>query len=247
MAKKKKYITNKKKTQPKQPNTNEKTHIVCVLDSSGSMASTIDEARTGFNEYIDKQRNLNDRDLITVALFDSHTNYELLHNNANLSKIKKITEQDWYPRGMTALYDAIGKTASSVKRNHEKMSKKDRPNKVLFIIVTDGHENDSKEYKHDAIKTLITDLEENNNWKFVYLGADPNENAVEIGTSFGISAGNTLQFTNSAVGTSNMYGVLDSATTSYRGMSASNLTLSNSSADTLLIDANDGSNELKDD
>ena len=87
---------------------------------------------------------------------------------------------------MTALYDAIGQTVRStqkeVKDNDE----------VLVVIMTDGHENMSMEFDQQAIFKLISDLEENANWTFVYLGAD--QDSFGIGASMGIKSGNTMNY-----------------------------------------------------
>ena len=250
MTKKKKYVGKKNKAQQKQIVNNEKTQIVCVLDSSYSMGDTIDEARSGFNEYLKKQKALGGRASVTVAIFDDALNYQLLYNDVPISKAREVTAEDWYPKGMTALYDAIGRTASTVKQINAKMLKKDRPDKVLFIIVTDGGENDSKEYKGvESISTLIEEMETEHNWKFVYLGADPREKAIDAGTNIGIAAGNTLSFMNTSSGTGAMYATLSNATSNYRGMNTittngiSSVNFS-SGGDTLMADVTGGSGEV---
>ena len=91
----------------------EKTLIVFIGDRSGSMSPIIDDAIGGFNEFLRKQKKLDDDATMTVVLFDDR--YELLYNNVDLQKVNKMTRDDWSPRGMTALYDAIGKTISSTK------------------------------------------------------------------------------------------------------------------------------------
>ena len=43
-------------------------------------------------------------------------------------------------------------------------------NKVLFVIITDGQENDSKEYTKDTIKRMISDKQERDGWGIRFLG-----------------------------------------------------------------------------
>ena len=194
----------------------EKTQIVCILDRSGSMQSIIDDAIGGFNEFIKEQKKLEDEASMTVALFDDR--YDLLYDNMPIKKIKEFDTNTWSPRGLTALYDAIGKTVNTVKQTHKRLKKKERPDKVLVCIVTDGMENDSKEYTQEQIQNLIKECEKEHNWAFVYLAA--NQDAFAAGTSFGISGGNTYNFTADGVGVQNVSTTLTNATNYYRNTSS---------------------------
>ncbi len=195
--------------------TNEKTQIICILDRSGSMAdkNVIVEAINGFNNFLDEQKKLKDKATLTVALFDDR--HELLYDDVDIQKVEKITRDTWSPRGMTALYDAIGKTINTAKANHAQLGT-EKPTKVLVCIVTDGLENASQEYNRDSIKKLIKQCEDED-WSFVYLAA--NQDAFDVGTSFGVSGGNTYTFAATTAGAYNMSMTLNNASVSYRGMS----------------------------
>lgn len=215
MAKKKKITTTVTTTTEEIINvpTNEKTHIICILDRSGSMSSIISDSIGGFNTFLKQQKELPDEASITVALFDDQ--YELLYDNIDIKKAEELTNKIWIPRGTTALYDAIGKTINIEKTNFAKLGD-EKPSKVLVCIVTDGQENASREYNIKDIKKLIKKCEKDN-WNFLYLAA--NQDAFDVGTSFGVSAGNTFTFGATSTGTAAMYNVVASTTTSYRGMS----------------------------
>jgi uncharacterized protein YegL len=216
MAKKKKTVTTVTTTTTETVVTGEKTHIICVLDRSGSMSSIMKDSIGGFNTFLKQQKELPDDATITVALFDDK--YELLYDNVDIKEVRDITDKEWFPRGTTALYDAIGKTINNDRALIKKMSKKDRPNKVLVCVVTDGYENASREFNLDSIKTLIKDCE-NQDWNFIYLAA--NQDAFDVGSSFGISGANTYTYTASAAGVDNMSMTLNNAAVSYRSMSSS--------------------------
>lgn len=220
-----------------------KTQIVCVLDSSGSMSSIIGDAIGGFNEFLKKQKEQDGDATITVALFDSANNYQLLYDNVDIKNVEPISEKEWYPRGMTALYDGIGKTINSVSAAHLKLDKSEKPDKVLVAIVTDGYENDSREYSQTTIKSLISQKEKEN-WQFVYLAAD--QDAFGAGTSIGISGGNTMKYRNSGAGNAVMFAALDNATTFYRSVS-----LNDDNYETLTTNvmafANNGATEVGED
>ena len=216
MAKKKKKVTTivtRTVTVETIP-SNEKTQIICILDRSGSMSSIMSDSIGGFNTFLKQQKELPDEATLTVALFDDK--YELLYDDVDIKEVKDITTKEWYPRGVTALYDAIGKTINNVKANHTRLGN-ERPAKVLVCIVTDGYENASKEYCLNDIEKLIKKCERDD-WNFIYLAA--NQDAFDVGQSFGISGGNTFTYTASMNGVSDMSQKLSNVTASYRSMSS---------------------------
>jgi uncharacterized protein YegL len=213
--KKKKKVTTTVTEEFVNVPTNEKTQIICILDRSGSMSSIMSDSIGGFNTFLKQQKELKDDATLTVALFDDR--YELLYDDINISKVEEITNKIWFPRGTTALYDAIGKTINIVKANHAKLGT-EAPSKVLCVIVTDGLENASREYKLNDIKKLIKKCEDDD-WNFIYLAA--NQDAFAVGSSFGVSAGNTFIYTATGVGTAMMFNTVNASATSYRSMSSS--------------------------
>jgi uncharacterized protein YegL len=212
MVKKKKVTT--VTTTVTTVTTNEKTQIICILDRSGSMSNIMSDSIGGFNTFLKQQKELPDEATLTVALFDDK--YELLYDNVDIKKTKDITNKEWFPRGTTALYDAIGKTINNVKANHIKLGV-EAPSKVLVCVVTDGHENASKEYNQTDIKKLIHDCE-NDDWNFIYLAA--NQDAFAVGSGFGISFGNTYTYSASSDGVFDMSSTLNNASVSYRTMNS---------------------------
>ena len=239
MAKKKKVttVTTTVTTVTTEP-TNEKTQIVCILDRSGSMSSIMSDSIGGFNTFLKQQKELPDEATLTVALFDDK--YELLYDDVDIKKVKDITSKEWYPRGVTALYDAIGKTINNVKATHRKLGV-EAPAKVLVCVVTDGHENASKEYTRSDIQKLIQDCEKDD-WNFIYLAA--NQDAFAVGSSFGISYGNTYTYTASAAGVAGMSTTMNNASVSYRSMSSSDQNFKKMSKK--LIDDGDDKDEPED-
>ena len=139
-----------KKLQKKN-NKQEDVELVFILDRSGSMGGLESDTIGGYNSMLSKQKNQKKGKVyVTTVLFDDE--YELLHNQVSIEEMKPITEKEYYVRGSTALLDAIGKTIMQVKANQDKKENKD---KVLFVIITDGLENASKEYRKDLIKKMI--------------------------------------------------------------------------------------------
>lgn len=195
---------------------NNKTQIICILDASSSMKTILDEARDGFNKFVADQKELDGNATLTVVTFSSggrDNGYNLLFNNKPIDQVEAITENEWYGNGMTALYDAIGKTITDVVDSHKKMSDNEKPDRVMVAIVTDGHENASREFNVVTIKSLISKMEKQD-WEFLYLAAD--QDATLAGSIIGISKGNTLSYTNTGKGNKVMFDSLSNATTMYR-------------------------------
>ena len=165
--------------------------VVFLLDRSGSMQGSELDTIEGYNSYLSKQRKNKFNTKITTVLFDDR--YEILHDRKDIKEVKNMTEKEYYVRGCTALLDAIGKTIN-------KLDKKVKGNKVLFVITTDGLENASKEYNKDKIKTLI---EQHSNWEFIYIGA--NIDSYCEGTSIGIPRQNISNYSKSKKGTDTLF------------------------------------------
>ena len=171
-----------------------KTLIVAVLDRSGSMNVIIDDAVGGFNAFLAEQQKLTvDECNMTIAMFDDK--YEILYNNVPIADVKPFTVESYGPRGYTSLYDAIGKTINTVGRELDALKEEDKPCKVLFVILTDGMENTSKEFHCSDVMKLIKQQTNQWNWQFIYLAAD--EDGMKQGMNLGIQqsknyAGNVL-------------------------------------------------------
>ena len=143
--------------------------MVLVLDESGSMSDLTRDTIGGFNSMIEKEKKLDVDAHVTTVLFNDQ--YKMLYNRRELKDVRKMTDKDYTPGGMTALLDAVGRTIHKMDMVSG-IHRKDKGNKVLFVIITDGEENDSKEYTYADVKKLIKDRQENAGWEFIFLGAN---------------------------------------------------------------------------
>jgi len=147
------------------------TLVACVLDRSGSMQSIIKDAVGGFNAFLKAQKeDANGECRMTVAMFND--DYEILHNNVDVNVVEEFTETSYCPSGCTALLDAVGRTINEVGKTLDEMKEEEKPSKVIFLILTDGLENRSREFKLSDIQDKIKEQRETWNWEFVYLAAD---------------------------------------------------------------------------
>ena len=200
------------KTDQKNKNNKPKdVELVFILDRSGSMGGLESDTIGGYNSMLSKQKKEKTGKVsVTTVLFDDQ--YELLYNQVPIEKVSLMTEEEYYVRGSTALLDAIGKTVMQVKANQDKKEIKD---KVLFVIITDGMENASREYRADQIKKLIEERKEKNNWEFLFLGA--NIDAIGAAKDIGIDSSRAVRFKSDKKGTAKNYEVLNEAIKEIRG------------------------------
>lgn len=200
------------KTNQKNKNNKPKdVELVFILDRSGSMGGLESDTIGGYNSMLSKQKKEKTGKVsVTTVLFDDQ--YELLYNQVPIEKVSPMTEEEYYVRGSTALLDAIGKTVMQVKANQDKKEIKD---KVLFVIITDGMENASREYRADQIKKLIEERKEKDNWEFLFLGA--NIDAIGAAKDIGIDSSRAVRFKSDKKGTAKNYEVLNEAIKEIRG------------------------------
>lgn len=145
----------------------EYTHITMVIDSSGSMSHGWNDVVGGYHQIVSDNKKLPGKCTFTVALFDA--GYKLIED---FTDIQKVEERDLrLLGGMTALLDAIGKTITSVGAKLAALDEADRPEKVIFMVQTDGHENSSREYTKSAIQKMIAEQTAKYNWQFMFIGA----------------------------------------------------------------------------
>jgi len=171
------------------------TAIQLVVDRSGSMDVIRTDAEGAINSFIDDQKKEPGRCLVRLTEFDSEINVAVA-----LTDIAEVPRYRLEPRNMTALYDAIGMSIVSFGGLLDKMEEGERPGHVLFVIVTDGFENHSTEYKDPAIiKKMIEKQHDQFAWEFIYLAA--NQDAVLVAKHFGISPDSALSFSHTGGGT----------------------------------------------
>ena len=175
---------------------NKQLDIVFLLDKSGSMSGSESDTIGGYNSFINKEKKSNTNSLVTTVLFDN--NYHKLYDRININNVKKLTSKDYYVGGCTALYDAIGITINEMDKNN--------PDKVLFVITTDGLENASREYNKNNIKKLI---ESHKNYEFIFLGAGID--SYSEGESIGIRKTNISNYSKSGRGINKMFASINKA------------------------------------
>lgn len=193
------------------------TSINVIIDASGSMAHLSHDTIGNFNTFLQEQKAFPGEAVFTLCTFN--TDYHLVHDFVKIAGVPSLDAKTYIPQGGTALLDAMGTTIDSVGKKLAAMPEDERPSKVIFLIITDGHENSSKRFDPAQIKSMVEHQKDVYSWEFVFMGA--NIDAIATGTNLGISMQNTLNYVPSAAGTHDLYKSISSNTSTYRGSTSS--------------------------
>lgn len=190
----------------------EPVHIICILDRSGSMNGLTEDTIGGYNSFLDKQKQNPGKAEVTTILFDDQ--YEIISESVDINEAKHLTSEEYFARGSTALLDALGRTISNTLGNMEKEKICPAKRRVLFLIMTDGLENASKEYKKSAVKSLIETTAKKYDWNYIFICA--NIDSVSEATSLGINAKNAANYSHDSDGVQKSFSMMDSVATEVR-------------------------------
>lgn len=191
---------------------NNLTEMVFILDKSGSMSGLEQDTIGGFNSMLKRQKKEEGEALVTTVLFDN--NYELLHERLNIQNVNFLNQEEYFVGGSTALLDAIGRTINRISKSISESSEQFRPGKVIFVIITDGMENSSKEFTFRKIKDMIELKKSKYAWDFIFLGA--NIDAAETALNLGIDEERAANFCPDSEGTMLNYKVVSEAVSNFR-------------------------------
>ena len=182
-----------------------------ILDESGSMMSIYEQALSGANETIQTIRTAqaaadDQKQFLTFVTFDSgdRESVRTIIDTMPIDQVKDLTNDDYHPRGLTPLYDAMGKSLLTLE---QKVKDGDQ---VLVTIITDGYENSSREFSSDSICKMVKRLREKG-WTFVYIGA--NQDAVEVAKKMHID--NAMNFQATHEDTNRMWNDFRESTSCY--------------------------------
>lgn len=167
--------------------------ITLVVDRSGSMNEIRSDAEGGINAFIRDQSKQPGESLLTLVQFD--TEYEFVECG---TPIQKVPEYRLVPRGATALLDAVGRAIHETAARLEQIPENDRPGLVIFVVMTDGFENSSREFTKSQIKQLIKQQQDDFDWQFTFLAAD--QDAFAEAAAMGMAADGAAKFSKRKVG-----------------------------------------------
>jgi Mg-chelatase subunit ChlD len=194
------------------------TQITIILDRSGSMSVVRDATVAGFNEFVNGQKNVPGEAHVSLIQFDTENAYELLFDRKPLAQVPQLTVEMYVPRGGTPLHDAVGRGIDDLGAKLAATPEADRPGKVVFVIMTDGLENSSREYTAPRIAEMIQHQRERYKWEFVFLGA--NQDAILTGERLNIPMASSVTFAATPAGVRNLTRATSARIAAYRSGAA---------------------------
>ncbi len=192
------------------------TELVMILDRSGSMGGLEGDTIGGYNSMLQRQRQAGGRVLVSTVLFDDVS--EVLFDRVPLERMPRMTENDYYVRGCTALLDALGGAIHHIGNVHKYARPEDRPGKTIFVITTDGLENASQRYTYERVRQMVSHEQEKYGWEFLFLGA--NMDAIATAARMGIGADRAATYVSDSAGTALNYEVVGEAVCQMRATAA---------------------------
>jgi uncharacterized protein YegL len=184
-------------------------HYVLIIDRSGSMNSIQQETQNGIKVFVEDQRKLTGIKA-TLSLYQFDHQHDKVHS---FTKLADVPAYHLYPRGSTALLDAIGFALTQEGEHLSAMIETSRPGKVIVVIATDGQENFSKEYTRDQIKKMITTQQDQYGWQFTYIGA--NQDSFAEARSIGLHYNTVMDYNATTRGTQSAWRGVSGQSVSY--------------------------------
>ena len=189
------------------------THILIVLDASGSMSSIQDDIKGSFNEFLKKQREEPGKTVFDLYQFNDEA--KRIVKSADLAKFHDDLMAKYQCSGCTALNDAVCTAIDTVGREFAAMPESERPEHVLCVIITDGMENASEEFSTEDVKARIQHQQDVYNWNFQFFAAD--QDAFAAGKSLGIRYDDCMDFSHDLAGVNALCDMFDSRLLTIRG------------------------------
>ncbi len=166
------------------------TELVFIIDKSGSMSGLESDTIGGFNSMLNQHKDGEGRCHISTIFFSDRQ--QVIHNRKNIAEVEPLTSRDYIPGGCTALLDALGNAISHTIQVQKMAADDEKASNVIFVVITDGYENASREYSAPQIRSMISREQEKYGWEFIFLGA--NIDAVETAQNIGIRANRSVDF-----------------------------------------------------
>ncbi len=129
-----------------------------LLDRSGSMENQWKEALGSINSYVEE---LPAKARVMLAVFDTN-GYDVIRSTT-AKEWKPVTREDAAPRGGTPLFDASMRMMQRIEE--------DKPDRAVFVVMTDGEENSSKNFRQYEVKAMADKLRAKD-YEVLFLGAN---------------------------------------------------------------------------
>lgn len=144
------------------------TEIVLVLDKSGSMGTLYNDTLGSVNAFLDEQKAQEGEASLTLVLFN--TEIQTLLESCPIKDAPILAEKNYRVGGATALLDAMGVTIDRLGARLAALPEDKRPERIVFVTITDGEENSSHRFTLEQIRDKVKHQTEVYQWTFLFLG-----------------------------------------------------------------------------
>ena len=198
-------------------------HISFLIDRSGSMSGLKSDVVAGFNGFVAEQQGKRGECALTLVQFDSNDPYEVIHDAVPIEKVPDLTPEQYSPRGMTPLLDALGSLIEAVDARLECLALDADPEgdqeagyeeDQIVAVFTDGLENASRHWSREELFDAIT-TRKNDGWTFVFMGA--NQDSYAEAGRLGLDDGSVQDFRGDKQGVHTAFLSMERAVGEYRG------------------------------
>lgn len=159
-----------------------RTRVALIIDESGSMHKHKTAVHQGYRDFIRMLRETPAETRVSCTTFANDPRD--LFADLRVMAVPDSLEGLYDPDGDTALYEAVGRTVTTMERQPL------GDDRALVVIMTDGHNTEQGEWTLSRVKALIQRLEATGNWTFLFLGDD-----LGLGKQMGIRPENVSKFT----------------------------------------------------
>jgi len=180
------------------------THILFILDRSGSMQSIHADVVGGLNTFLAAQQAAPGTADLTLVQFDNQI--ETVYDGVDIRTVRAYRNEDFVPRGSTALYDAMGMSMEALGRDLAARREADRPANVVVAVMTDGEENASRHFTFERIQQMIEHQRGHYNWDVLFLASELR--TLDIGLRMGVDASKARRWSKDAAGTREAFAVM---------------------------------------
>ena len=195
------------------------TDITVLVDRSGSMRSIKSAMESAYEEFLLQHRSVPTTRLTLIQFDRNHMVdspiLDVVYENVPVGEAAAMTLE---PRGNTPLLDAVCQSVDRTGKRFGDMPESERPDQVLFVVITDGQENASQEFKLADVRERLARQQDTYKWKFLFLGA--NQDMFAEAASMGVPMAAAVNFSGSAMAVRGMSPGLALSTLRYANRTA---------------------------
>lgn len=178
-------------------------HRIIVMDRSGSIANILLGQQGGLEEFFSSEGAVaagHPSGKATYSLWDFDDAIRCVHSLAPLDAVRGYVIE---PRGMTAMYDAVGDAVTAEGEKLAALPEDQRPEDVTVIIASDGLENSSRRRAGHEVKAMLDHQQDAYGWRVIYMGTG--QDAFAEGAKMGARGNLTLNYVNTNTGSANTW------------------------------------------